>query len=214
MSVLHGRTPAYNGSRDANRSRVRPRRLSQVLRMLQRAPSERLSIGNLIESLGDQNFAPLLFLLAIPNIIVVVPGSPFILALPLIVISYQLMTGASFVAMPRYISNRSIRRKLFEAISSRTLPVLRRFERLARPRFWPVGDRWAERIAGFSCLVMSVLLFLPIPFGNAAPALAIALLALGLGVRDGLWFAAGLLVALIVTGIAIGVAYALVMICC
>ena len=43
--------------------------------------------------------------------------------------------------------------------------------------------------------LMALLIFLPIPFGNVLPALALALLGVGLMFRDGLLMLAGLAVA-------------------
>jgi hypothetical protein len=52
-----------------------------------------------------------------------------------------------------------------------------------------------ERIVCAACLMLAVILFLPIPFGNIPPAFAIAAFALGILERDGLatlvgWLAA------------------------
>jgi hypothetical protein len=52
-----------------------------------------------------------------------------------------------------------------------------------------------ERIVGAACLLLAIILFLPIPFGNIPPAVAIAAFALGILERDGLatlvgWLAA------------------------
>jgi len=43
----------------------------------------------------------------------------------------------------------------------------------------------AERLIGLVAFPLALILFLPIPFGNIPPALAIACLALGLAERDG-----------------------------
>jgi hypothetical protein len=42
-----------------------------------------------------------------------------------------------------------------------------------------------ERIVGAACLLLAVILFLPIPFGNIPPAFAIAAFSLGILERDG-----------------------------
>ena len=49
-------------------------------------------------------------------------------------------------------------------------------------------------IVGFACLVNGILIVLPIPFGNTAPAIAVLLIALGLTACDGLAVLAGLAV--------------------
>jgi hypothetical protein len=59
---------------------------------------------------------------------------------------------------------------------------------------------------GLACFVLSLILFLPIPFFNAAPAIALALIALGMIQRDGVVTAIGILVG----GLTIGVLFGLV----
>ena len=43
-----------------------------------------------------------------------------------------------------------------------------------------------ERLVGAACLLLAIILFLPIPFGNIPPAFAIAAFALGILERDGI----------------------------
>jgi hypothetical protein len=67
-----------------------------------------------------------------------------------------------------------------------------RLERVLRPRLNLIaGSNAAERAIGLVAFPLSLILFLPIPFGNMLPAAAIACLALGLAERDGLAVAAG-----------------------
>ena len=67
----------------------------------------------------------------------------------------------------------------------------------------------AEYLVGGVCLLLSLIVFLPIPLGNMLPALAICLLALGILERDGLWVLAGLLGAAAGVALVWGVLYAL-----
>lgn len=82
-------------------------------------------------------------------------------------------------------------------------------ERLARPRWWPGATASIDRLIGLCCLVMALLLFLPILFANAAPALAISALGLALSERDGLWLATGLIASAFAAAIIGGGAFAL-----
>ena len=54
-------------------------------------------------------------------------------------------------------------------------------------------------------MILAVFLFLPIPFANGLPALSIVMLALGLSERDGYWFIAGLVLALISCLVVVGI---------
>ncbi|NBU29838.1 MAG: exopolysaccharide biosynthesis protein, partial [Caulobacteraceae bacterium] len=81
------------------------------------------------------------------------------------------------------------------------IPWLQRVERVSRPRltflFGPVGDR----VIGGVCLMLSLVLLLPIPLGNMAPAAAIALFGLAMVQRDGLLALLGFAVTVISGGL-------------
>ena len=70
--------------------------------------------------------------------------------------------------------------------------MIKRLERLTRPRLAALVQPWAIRVLGLVVLVNAVLIILPIPLGNTLPAVAVMSLALGLIARDGMAVAAGL----------------------
>jgi hypothetical protein len=134
-------------------------------------------------------------LLAIPNVILYIPGSSAVTAMPLMLLSLQLLWGRAGIWLPGALGRRSIDRALFSRIVRASLPWVERIERLARPHFWPRPHRVTDRLIGFLTLLMSVLIFLPIPFANGIPALAVVAFALAISERDGLWLAAGIVIA-------------------
>lgn len=168
-----------------------PPRLSDVLRELESGLGPRVALGDLVSGLRDRCFAPLMVLFAVPNIFLYLPGSSVITGLPLMILALQLVAGRSSVWLPRALSDRSIDRASFSQIVHYSLPWVERFERLARPRLWPGATESIDRLIGGSCLVMALLLFLPIPFANGVPALAIIALGLALSERDGVWLILG-----------------------
>jgi hypothetical protein len=76
-----------------------------------------------------------------------------------------------------------------------------RLEILARPPF--------EYLIGGICLLMSIILFLPIPMGNSPPAVAICVFALAVLERDGIWVLIGTCTAIAAVAIVWGVLFAL-----
>ncbi|MGF1463229.1 MAG: exopolysaccharide biosynthesis protein [Maricaulaceae bacterium] len=66
------------------------------------------------------------------------------------------------------------------------------FERLARPRFEQLAGRRAERAIGVALSVFCVSILTPLPLTNSAPGFAVALTAIGLAERDGLFVGIGL----------------------
>lgn len=190
-----------------------PRRLSDVLRDLEQGLGPRIGLGDLVSGLRDRSFAPLMVLFAVPNVFLYLPGSSVITGLPLMIVALQLIAGRPSVWLPRALSERSIDRATFAKLVYYALPWVERIERLARPRLWPGAPQTVDRAIGFACLVMALLLFLPIPFANGVPALAIMALGLALSERDGVWlivgFVGSLFALLFVSAIVGGGAFAL-----
>lgn len=152
---------------------------------------DRVSIDDLSDTLGSKCFAGLIFLLAAPNIF---PTPPFVdvaLSIPLIVLSAQLMLGARRPWLPRWIGRRRIATDRFAMMAKRICPVSRRLEKVLRRRLPALTGLAAHRFIGCLMLLLSMMLALPVPFGNAAPGAAIALFALGLLNRDGIPVIAG-----------------------
>jgi hypothetical protein len=90
------------------------------------------------------------------------------------------------------------------------VPWMRRAEKLSRPR-WPLlATGFVERTIGLACVVLSVVLILPVPFGNMGPGVAVCILALALLERDGKATLAGLFVAAVALALAWGVILAIV----
>ncbi|NKX45665.1 exopolysaccharide biosynthesis protein [Roseicyclus persicicus] len=175
------------------------RRLSDVLRDLEAGLGPRIALGDLISGLHDRSFAPLMVLFAVPNVFLYLPGSSVITGLPLMIVALQLLVGRPAVWLPRALSNRSVDRASFQRIVRAALPWVERIERLARPRLWPAASAGIDRVIGLACLAMAMLLFLPIPFANGPPALAIIALGLALSERDGVWLVAGLVASALAT---------------
>nr|MCU0789539.1 exopolysaccharide biosynthesis protein [Nitratireductor sp.] len=120
-------------------------------------------------------------------------------------VALQLVIGYRKPLLPRKIRFRELRIGTFRNIVSRIEPLIIRFERVARPRLWLLPQRVAEQLIGGISLLMGLMLVLPIPFGNFPPALAVIVMCLGLGERDGVWTGAGILLSILATGIVIGV---------
>ena len=98
----------------------------------------------------------------------------------------------------------------FAAIVSKASPWLVRAERLLKPRLSFLTRPPFEQAIAVICLLLAVILFLPIPFGNMPPALAICLFSLAILERDGVAAIAGALVAMASVMIVWGVFYAII----
>jgi len=161
-------------------------RFSEVLNDLATRPASAISIGNVLDAFGDRAFGALMLLFAAPNVLPLPPGMSAILGTPLLFVTAQLMLGRPTLWMPRFICEQSISRDFFALLTAKLNPILHRAERFLRPRMKILLRPLPERIMGTACLLLAVILFLPIPFGNIPPAFAIAAFALGILERDGL----------------------------
>jgi len=162
------------------------RRFSEVLEDLSSLPAETISVANVLNAFGDRAFGALMLIFAAPNVLPLPPGTSAVLGAPLLFVTAQLMIGRPSLWMPRVICERSIPRDAFVTLTSKLSPLLQRSERYLKPRLTGLLSPVSERIIGAVCLLLAVILFLPIPFGNIPPALAISAFALGVLERDGL----------------------------
>ena len=162
-----------------------PERFSEVLSGLTSRTSSAISIGDVLNAFGDRAFGALMLLFAAPNMLPLPPGMSAVLGAPLLFITAQLMLGRSTLWMPRFIRERSISRDFFALLTAKLSPILHRAERFLRPRISILLHPVPERIVGAACLLLAIILFLPIPFGNIPPAFAIAAFSLGILERDG-----------------------------
>lgn len=163
----------------------------------------RLSVAQLMTALGDRGLIGLLLILAFANVIPNPPGTSAVLGLPMLYLSWQLMRGG-MPWLPRFLADRSFDIGHFRTVIARAMPTLNRVERLLRPRLPMLSGPGAKKLLGGICLILSIVLVLPIPFGNLLPAAAIAIIALGALERDGLWIAGGVIFGVVSTAFMAG----------
>jgi hypothetical protein len=180
-------------------------RVSQVLSDLARTwPGERVSLGDIEAALGDRSFGLMILVFTLPAL---VPGIAMLAAIPLALLAIQLMLGMSQPWLPRAILRRSAAKADFQRVVDHLTPHFARAERVLRPRLNFFATAYAERLIGFACLVLTLLLPLPWPFGNVLVAVPLFVLALALVGRDGLFALGGLVLATISSGFLIGVTW-------
>ncbi|HEY0293124.1 MAG TPA: exopolysaccharide biosynthesis protein [Hansschlegelia sp.] len=169
-----------------------PRRgFSDVLRELGESDRERVSVGAILDAFGDRAFGALLLVFALPNALPMPPGTSAVLGAPLVFIAFQMMIGRPVLWLPRFITERSLKREDFATLAARIEPWIKRLERLLKPRAIALTSPIADRLTGAACFMLALILFLPIPFGNMPPAAAITAFALGMIERDGVAIAVG-----------------------
>jgi hypothetical protein len=176
-----------------------PRGTAAALRWLADRPgSPRFSIDELLAALGDQGFGLLVFALALPNAVPgpLIPGFSVPFALGIAALGLQLALGLHTPRLPRRLRRLSLEQRRFRRMVDRTEPWLLRLERWLRPRPSPLTTEAGERLIGVALIALSVVLALPVPFGNTPVALSIMVIALGQLEGDGLALTGGLVAGL------------------
>lgn len=186
--------------------RQRPRHASQVLRALAADHAPRLSLDELTRRLDDRGFGIVFLVLALINCMPLPPGVSTVTGVMMMLTAVQLLLGRHRLWLPGFIARRSIPRAGFRAAVQRALPLLRRFERMCRPRYSWLTRGLSERLIGLVVLILAFVITLPIPvIGNIPPGIAVAAIAVSLLERDGLAMLAGLAAGIVAFAINVGV---------
>jgi hypothetical protein len=197
------------GSR-ASKPAERPvQSLVASLRPLLRSRKARLTLGEIVarvEGEGEGGLGPVLFVLTLPVLLPLPPGVSTVLALPLLVISSQIIAGRRSLWLPRALARKSVKRPALVKLLQRVLPMLERLEKMSRPRLGLLTGSIGTRVVGIACTVIALVLILPIPFANLVPALALGVFSLALTRKDGVLVLVGFgLLAIAAAVIALGV---------
>ena len=155
-------------------------RFSDIIEALAERPGSKVTVADVLDAFGDRAFGALLAVFAAPLALPMPPGVSAILGAPLIFIAFQQMIGRPTLWLPKALMKRSMRRAEFQTMTVRLRPHLKRLERHLRPRLQFLYGPIADRFIGAVCVLLAVIVFLPIPFGNMLPSFAIAAFGFGL----------------------------------
>ncbi|MGG6269943.1 exopolysaccharide biosynthesis protein [Leptolyngbya sp. AN10] len=174
-------------------------RISQLLqRFLEQHPSDEIRLRDLLNELGDRAFGPTLIICALPEALPLpFAGISALVAMPLILVSGQMVLGFQQPWLPEQILDHPFKREHCGQVIAAAIPFLEKLEHFVEPRWSFLTTPEAERGIGLMVLLLSIIIALPIPFGNMLPAIVIVFICLGLIEKDGLMIA----ISAMVTGI-------------
>jgi len=154
----------------------------------------RLSIGELVDALGDQGFGLLLLILTLPNLVPgpMIPGFSVPFALGIAALGLQRFMGFEAPRLPQWIRRRTMSRAGFRRLIERCEIWLRRAGRLLRQRPNWLTHGPGRRLVGLTLVGLSLVLALPVPLGNSPMGFSIGIIALGVLENDGLMLGWGL----------------------
>ena len=142
-------------------------------------------MSDLARQLQSRVWGGLLVIFAAINVIPLPPGTNTFIAIPLVLVSAQMVFGRASPWFPARIDRRGITRDELQELIAKMGWFEEKVERIFRPRLPNLTGPAATRVIGLVCVVLSIVAGLPILMIHNAPAVAIVLFGLGLIYRDG-----------------------------
>ncbi|MBX3476226.1 MAG: exopolysaccharide biosynthesis protein [Brevundimonas sp.] len=171
--------PDYDYEADA-------RPFSRLLSDIGARDEPKLYLGELINAFGERGFGAMMVFLGLLNALASpIPGSTTVLGAPLLLICLQVLFLRDQLWMPRWALKSSLPRAEFRRVTGKVDPLLRRIERISRPRWLVMTTPAAQVLIGLAASLLSLIVMLPIFGGNLFPSLFVALFGFGLMQRDG-----------------------------
>ena len=172
-------TPRQDGS-------SRPLALSQQLaEIVAEGGPDRLTFSELAAELHSRAWGGLLLIFAAINVLPLPPGTSAFFALPILIVSAQMVSGRATPWFPAAINRRGVKKQELERLISKMGWLEARVERIFRPRLPRLTGPTATRVIGLVCFLLALVAAIPVPLFHVAPAAAIVLFGLALIYRDG-----------------------------
>lgn len=152
-----------------------------------------LTLREIRDRLDERAFGLMILILAIPCLVPALYGVPQIVGIPILLLAGQMLAGRVEPWLPEAALKRRVSKAWLDRMADFATRRMTWFERLSRPRLTLFAEGWAERVAALFMILATLTIVLPMT--NTVPSVALTLLAVGLIQRDGLFVAAGAVVA-------------------
>lgn len=161
-------------------------------------PASSTTFGAFIEHFAERGFGFCLFLFALPAALPVPAiGLNAVIAIPLILLTAQQALGRKTLWLPQKVQNKAISANTLHGFIDAAVPWVRRLEFFVRPRLSFLTNAQMERVIGIVGFIMALSVTIPLPLTNTVPSFGIALMAIGVLMRDGLAVLFGALIGLL-----------------
>lgn len=157
---------------------------------------DRVSLGEIIDTLGARGFGPLLVTLSAFLILPVgmIPGTPGLVAIVLVLIGLQMLIGQKRLWAPVGLRNRTVSAEALRLSIARARPIARRLRPVLMPRYYGLVDNGLILTTAAAIFIATGVVIFLIGFIPGLPfVLSIHVLLIGLGMtaRDGIITALG-----------------------
>lgn len=161
------------------------------------ADSDTISLGALTDGMEERAFGLLLLLLALPCGLPFVYLLPQLVALPMLLLVAQMAMGRRSPWLPERLRSRNLPIDRFLNVVAMARKYAGWLEKLAHERISWLTSSSTTRIVGALLLIPCASILVPLPLTNTVPGIAVALAAVGLIERDGLFVLLGIVGGLI-----------------
>jgi len=167
------------------------------------SPDKQVTLGWLVDRLGDRSFGLVLLLLALLGLL---PGVSAVAGVLLMAPALQMVLARPGPVFPLRVASRRFETWRLVRVIRHVLPALRWLEQFIRPR-WITPFEATKRVVGGIVLLLAGGLLVPVPLSNVPLALTIALIAFAYLEEDGILLCAALAGAIVLLAAAAAVAW-------
>ncbi|AKS46069.1 Uncharacterized conserved protein [Octadecabacter temperatus] len=165
----------------------------QLAQLAANAPDETVTLDWVLHHLNERAFGLFLLVLALPCCIPFLYGIPQVVALPLMLVSIQIVFGRRLPWLPAKLGARTVTQAGLQSLSDRAGPWLRKIEAISHPRLSALSRPPMDRLVGIGLVLFSASILVPLPGTNSVPGMAVVIISMGLLQRDGILILLGLL---------------------
>ena len=174
--------------------------LDQILRACDRDPTEWVSVKDVMETIGNRSFGPLLLVPGLIGLspIGAIPGLPGIMAAIVILVAIQMLFGRDHAWLPGVLLRRAMKKDRVKRGIALIRPYARFVDRFTMPRMTLLTRGAFFYVLAAACLLVAIVqpVIELVPLAGIVPNAAIVAFALAITAHDGLWA----LIALAFTG--------------
>ena len=161
-------------------------------------PSQPLTLGDLLDSVGRRSYGPLLLVIGLFAIspATAIPGMTWATAVLTLIVALQIAVGRERIWLPKSALNVRVGRRDIHKGVEKSRPAARWIDQLLRPRLEFLSKPPFVNVVGVICALAALITF-PlglIPLLPLIPGIAIVAFGLGMTARDGVWLTLGVLV--------------------
>ncbi len=167
--------------------------ISDIFKQLRDAmTSDDISLDEILEVFHERGFGVFLFFFSLPAALPLpAVGVGTVLGLPLLFLTAQQAMGRHTIWFPKKMRAKRLKCNTIRGFADKAEPWVARIERFIKPRLGFVTQGAFSNLIGVFGFLMTLAVCIPLPLTNTVPSLGIALMAIGILMRDGLAVLAG-----------------------